>query len=78
MVCVNMMKRVTVLCSVKRALTWSEMYPGHVLVSSDTETVIQDAQNSSECINLDVGRTKSKHWRPIGFRNFVSNLEGLD
>ena len=22
----------------------------------------------------DFGRTKSKHWRPIGFKNFVSNL----
>ena len=29
------------------------MYPGRVLASSDTETVIQDTQNSSKCINLD-------------------------
>ena len=31
----------------------AEMYPGHVLASLDAETVIQDAQNLSECINLD-------------------------
>ena len=31
----------------------TEMYPGRILVSSDAETVIQDAQNSSECVNLD-------------------------
>ena len=29
------------------------MYPGHILASSDAETVIQDAQNPSKCINLD-------------------------
>ena len=31
----------------------TEMYPGRILVSSDAETVIQDAQNSSKCVNLD-------------------------
>ena len=29
------------------------MYPGRILASSDTETVILDAQNSSKCVNLD-------------------------
>ena len=29
------------------------MYPGHILASSDAETVILDAQNSSKCVNLD-------------------------
>ena len=29
------------------------MCPGRILASSDTETVIQDTQNSSKCINLD-------------------------
>ena len=33
---------------------FSEMYPGHVLASSDTETVIQDAQYLSKLyVNLD-------------------------
>ena len=34
-------------------MQFTGMYPGRVLASSDAETVILDAQNSSECVNLD-------------------------
>ena len=55
------------------------MYPGHVLASSDAETVIPDAQNSSECINLDAQiMILDAQNRSIGiqldFKHFVSNL----
>ena len=58
------------------------MYPGRVLASSDAETVILDAQNSSECVNLDAQiMILDAQNRSIGvqldLRDFVSNLANV-
>ena len=54
--------------------TVPEIYPGHILVSSDAETVIQDAQNLSKCINLDaqimILDAQNQSIGVLGFRNF--------
>ena len=54
-----------------------EMYPGRVLASLDAETVGRtkfERVCQFGCTDHEFGRVNSKHWRPIRFRNFVSNL----